>query len=166
MTQELLFACLRSEPFLAQMRERAFQTLKNQADADDLVQQIALEALEKSGRMDRINDSESWLWHFYRFAHRDFRRERARRKSRLAVPLTEPVSSQNLERELIEKEERDYQRRRFQERFRKLTSRQQQVIRLLYVEDRNGKEVAAALGISYKAFRIAKDEALSYLRKK
>ena len=161
-----LEACLSSESFRVCMIECARATLNDQGDAEDLVQQIALEALEKGKRMDRIEDPESWLWHFYRLAHRDFLRARARRHKRFAVPLSEQVLSQDIERELIEKEEKINQRRRLQERFRTLTPRQCEVMRMLYVEDRNGKEIAAALGISHKAFRIAKEDALSYLRTK
>ena len=166
MISPLLKACLSSESFRARMIECARITLKNQADAEDLIQQVALEALQKSERLDHLNDPESWLWHFYRFAHRDFLRARARRHKRFAVPLSEQVLSQDIERELIEKEEKINQRRRLQERFRTLTPRQCEVMRMLYVEDRNGKEIAAALGISHKAFRIAKEDALSYLRTK
>lgn len=155
-----LTACLVCPTLRTQMLDCARHTLRNSVDAEDLIQQVALEALVKSKRMGRIDNPESWLWQFYRLAHRDLARERRRRQKYFGVPLSEHVSSQDIERELIEKEERH----RLQECLAQLTPRQQQVIRMLYVEDRNGKEIAAALGITYKAFRLAKETALSQLR--
>lgn len=165
MMHSRLDACLSCNSFRAQMLASARATLKNTADAEDLIQQIALEALQKSQRTGRIDNPESWLWHFYRFAHRDLVRERRRRYRRFGIPLSEHVSAQDVECELIEKQERATQMSGLFVRFRKLTARQQQVIRMLYAEERNGKQIAAALGITYKAFRAAKDEALARLRR-
>jgi RNA polymerase sigma-70 factor, ECF subfamily len=133
----------------------------NRADAEDLTQQVFLQAWRAIGRYQRTGASfAAWLLTIAHNAARQFHRDR-----KPAAPLefepADPTAWTDPEVEVLARHDRAAVRRAIM----RLRDEQQQVIVMRFVEHLEPRDVAAALGKSEINVRVIQHRALNELRR-
>ena len=155
-----------AEPaLLRSFRNAAARSLADRSEADDLVQEVCVAALRRSAETPHIEYVRTWLWSVYLHTRSDFKRRRQRRCARF-LPLDPvkhvAVSGDDLEGNLIEREQRGIAERRFRLKRKTLSGLERQILTMLLC-GRSPEEIQRQLGIGRRAFTNAKYRAVRHL---
>jgi RNA polymerase sigma-70 factor (ECF subfamily) len=137
----------------------AYRLLGHREDAEDLVQDAFIQALDKIDTFERGRPFAPW---FFRILTNRGLNARQSRSLRSTSELPEDVASALGSPE--QDAERDELRRRLREAVAKLPERQQLIVQLFEIDGWTSAEIAAALGISDGTVRWHVHEARKVLR--
>ena len=146
--------------YLDRIYRHIYYRVTNQADAEDLTQQVFIQAWSAIGRYQQTN--RPFLAWLFTIAHNtvvSFYR-RSRNQTYLQADIT-AQHAPNLD-DVLELHEREVNVRKA---ILRLKPEYQQVVMLRFVEEFSHAEVAAALGKSEAAVRVAQHRALQELRR-
>lgn len=107
--QRQVEACFECPEFRESLWQSARAQFQEGSFAEDLVQQVMVEALQKSRSIGALGNPENWIWVVYKYVKRGWVRNLQHPLNTFEA-LTEypylPVSS-NIEADLIERQERE-----------------------------------------------------------
>jgi RNA polymerase sigma factor (sigma-70 family) len=156
---------LEETDLLQRIGSRARRQTRYIEDAEDLLQNTVLLALEKSDSLRKIELARAWIWGIYDNFLLEYVEKRMWRRARVdeaAIPDTLRAPS-DIEGELIERLEGERNRLRLRCEFVRLRPNEKMILTQFYGLGRSKEEIRAEMNLTETQFRLLKYRAKAQL---